>query len=63
MAYNSIWCLVLCLLVFLIVIILCMKDNQKELITSEDGNLKEIQDEKIEENGNFVYITAYPKGE
>ena len=48
MAYNSIWCLVLSLMVFLIVIILCMKDNQKELITSEDGNLKEIQDEKFE---------------
>lgn len=65
MAYNSIWCLVLSLMVFLIVIILCMKDNQKELITSEDGNLKEIQDEKLEENvqeldprNSFNYIIA-----
>ena len=65
MTYNSIWSLVLSLMVFLIVILLCMKDKKKETSTSEYGNLEEIQDEEFKENiqeldprNSFNYIIA-----
>lgn len=49
MTYNSIWSLVLSLMVFLIVILLCMKDKKKEISTSEYGNLeKETADRLME---------------